>query len=63
MTIQVELIDGAICRVVPRGLGLLLSHGRVKRFRRRDGWVMVGRDPVRVNSTADYRGPERRLKH
>jgi len=62
MTIQVELIDGAICRVAPRGLDLLLGHCRVKRFRRTSGWVVVGSDPIRTKPAGPaYRGPERRL--
>ena len=61
MTIQTELTDGTICRVVPKGLELLLGHQRVKRFRRRDGWVVVGRDPLRsASGDSSYDGPERR---
>lgn len=62
MTIQVELIDGTICRVAPKGLDLLLGHHRVRRFRRSNSWVLVGRDPIRANSrNPHYKGPERRL--
>jgi len=45
MTIQNELTGDAVCRVIPKGLELLLSHQRVKGFLRRDGWVVVGRAP------------------
>lgn len=62
MTIQVELIDGSICRVAPKGLELLLGHHRVRRFRRNSCWVLVGRDPIRVSDNdPDYEGPERRM--
>lgn len=62
MTIQVELIDGTYCRVVPKGLDLLLNREMVKRFRRSSGWATVGVDPVRMPSRKPvYSGPERRL--
>ena len=61
MTIQVELIDGTYCRVVPKGLDLLLNRELVKRFRRSAGWAVVGRDPIRYKkSQTAYEGPERR---
>ncbi len=61
MTIQVELIDGTFCRVVPKGLDLLLNQELVKRFRRSSGWATVGVDPVRMKrSSTHYMGAERR---
>lgn len=61
MTIQVELIDGTYCRVVPKGLELLLGRELVKRFRRSSGWVVIGVDPVRTpRRQFAYAGPERR---
>ncbi len=62
MTIQVELIDGTLCRVVPKGLNLLLNRELVKRFRRSCGWAIIGQDPVRyANSRSTYNGPDRRI--
>lgn len=62
MTIQVELIDGTCCRVVPKGLDLLLRRELVKRFRRSAGWAVVGKDPIRhPDQRAEYNGPERRI--
>lgn len=62
MTIQVELVDGTFCRVVPKGLNLLLNREMVKRFRRSSGWAVVGKDPIRYPALkAEYEGPERRL--
>lgn len=62
MTIQVELIDGTICRVVPKGLDLLLRRDMVKRFRRSSGWAVVGKDPIRYpGSKVEYKGPDRRM--
>jgi hypothetical protein len=61
VTIQVELIDGCIVRVVPRGLDLLLGRGLVRRFLRNSGWAVVGLDPIRAASRASlHPGPERR---
>ncbi len=63
MTIQVELIDGTICRVVPKGLDLLLGRELIKRFRRATGWAVIGRDSVRMpKKWQNYNGPERRLR-
>ena len=62
MTIQVELMDGTFCRVVPKGLNLLLNRELVKRFRRSSGWAVVGKDPIRYpERKAGYMGPERRI--
>ena len=62
MTIQVELMDGTFCRVVPKGLDLLLRRELVKRFRRSSGWAVVGKDPIRYPDRQDsYSGPERRM--
>jgi hypothetical protein len=61
MTIQVELIDGTLCRVVPKGLNLLLNRELVKRFKRSSGWAVVGRDPIRYSEKVNgYNGMERR---
>ena len=62
MTIQVEMIDGTICRVVPKGLEPLLGRDLVKRFRRSSGWAVVGKDSIRYpDKIVGYRGPERRI--
>ena len=62
MTIQVELVDGTLCRVVPKGLNLLLNRELVRRFRRSSGWAVVGKDPIRYPDKSDsYKGPERRI--
>ena len=62
MTIQVELVDGTLCRVVPKGLNLLLSRELVKRFRRSSGWAVIGKDAIRYpDNKLGYTGPERRL--
>lgn len=61
MTIQVELIDGCLIRVVPRGLDLLLERNLVRRFLRSSGWAVVGVDPIRTAPrTPGYTGLDRR---
>ena len=55
------MIDGTICRVVPKGLDLLLNRELVKSFRRSSGWTVVGKDPIRYpDKRVEYMGPERR---
>ncbi|MBW2689408.1 MAG: hypothetical protein JRC99_05720 [Deltaproteobacteria bacterium] len=62
MTIQVELVDGTLCRVVPKGLNLLLGRELVKRFRRSSGWAVVGKDAIRYpDNKLSYTGTERRI--
>lgn len=59
--IQVETTDGRVCRMAPRALNLFLGMNRVTRFKRSDGWVTVGIDPVRgMGNSRYYHGPERR---
>ena len=59
--IRAELTDGSFIRVAPRGLDLLLRHGRVKRFLRSSGWALVGIDQIRGAARSEtYSGPERR---
>ncbi len=48
-----ELIAG-------ENLQSFLEVGTVVRFRRADGWVYPGLDPVRRKRAARYCGPERR---
>ncbi len=62
MTIQVELVDRTLCRVVPKGLDLLLDRELVKRFRRSSGWAVIGKYLIRYqNSKLGYNGTERRV--
>ena len=59
--IRVELKDGAICRMAQKAFNLFLAQNRIVKFERSDGWVVVGKDPLR-NPTKqyDHNGPERR---
>jgi hypothetical protein len=42
-------------------LDKLIELGKIKKFRRSDGWVTVGVDPIRGNG-GNYDGPERRSR-
>ena len=60
--IKVELKDGTICQMAPKALDLLLKHEEVSKFKRSDGWAVVGRDPLRATkSKTSYGDSERRL--
>ena len=60
--IKVEMNDGVLCRMAPRALDMFLARDQVSRFRRSDGWVVVGVDPLRDPSKrCVYDGVERRL--
>ena len=39
----------------------LIAEGKIKKFYRSDGWVTIGKDPIRGGrSSSRYSGPERR---
>lgn len=61
--IQVEFLDGSFGAMAPAALDLCLRQKRIRSFRRSDGWVVVGLDPLRRASTRNYAGPERRSPH
>ena len=62
MVIEVELCDGVVVKVPPRGLDRLLERNLAKRFRRGSGWAVVGIHPIRAapRGRYDYNGFERR---
>lgn len=61
--IEVVLRDGSCCRLAPKALDLFLGKGRVSKFRRSDGWAIVGEDPIRSGKQGHvYEGPERRAR-
>jgi hypothetical protein len=48
--------------MAPKALDMFLARDGVSRFRRSDGWVVVGVDPLRdSNKRYAYDGVERRL--
>ena len=60
--IKVELRDGSLCRMAPKALDIFLTRDKVVRFKRSDGWAVVGRDLLRVmKKVNEYTGSERRI--
>lgn len=60
--IRVELTDGVVCRMAHKAFNLFLAQNKIAKFERSDGWVIVGKDPLRNMTRSDcYDGPERRL--
>ncbi|MGD0843768.1 MAG: GSU3473 family protein [Geobacteraceae bacterium] len=61
MKIIVLLNDEKDCIEVPAILlDALLAKGKVKAFLRADGWVLIGKHPIRGQNLHYYKGPERR---
>ena len=59
--IRVELKDRTICRMAQKAFDLFLAQDKIIKFERSDGWVVIGRDPLRSAVTSGaYSGPERR---
>ncbi|HTY21061.1 MAG TPA: hypothetical protein VMC44_05445 [Geobacteraceae bacterium] len=57
--IKVIYIDNSAGVVKSSSLDHLITARRIVAFRRTEGWVKIGRDPVRGNG-GKYEGPERR---
>jgi hypothetical protein len=38
-----------------------IQSGEILKFHRSNGWVTIGRDPIRGMGSVNYIGPERRL--
>lgn len=63
MMIRVIYTNGAYDMINPRTLDEMLERGAVAGFMRKDGWAVIGRDPVRARSRQPYKGMERRTFH
>lgn len=65
--IDVILADGTYHHFSPSVLNVLIQSQRVLKFKRTNGWVTIGIDPVRQANpedvNGDYQGPERREHH
>lgn len=59
MHIKVIYMDNSAGVVKASSLEQLIIARRIVAFRRSEGWVKIGRDPVRGNG-GKYKGPERR---
>jgi hypothetical protein len=60
MKVQVLSHYDKIETIDVRELRRLIAAGEVMAFRRADGWVKIGTEPVRGDGGRDYDGPERR---
>jgi len=58
--IRVRYPDGITRLVRPAILDHLIETKRIVAFRRSDGWVRIGIDPIRSRRRRAYFGPERR---
>jgi len=53
--VNVELKDGAVCQMAKKSFNIFLSLGRVTKFKRSNGWVVVGKDQMRdLEKNSDY---------
>lgn len=62
MLVRVRYSDDSYDMLKPWRLQEFIAAGRVAAFLRSDGWVTVGRDPVRRGGGRGYPGPDRRLR-
>lgn len=58
--IEIQLTTGRVYRIGSLALHYLLAHNKVAKFKRSDGWAVVGKDRLRGESCSNYKGPERR---
>ncbi len=55
LKVEVELTDGAVCPMAKKAFNVFLALGRVARFKRSDGWIVVGKGPMRdLGKDNDY---------
>jgi hypothetical protein len=53
--VNVELKDGSACLMIKKSLNLFLSLDSVAKFKRTNGWVVVGKDQLRgLKKNNDY---------
>ncbi len=53
--VNVELKDGSVCMMAKKAFNVFLSLDRVAKFKRANGWVVVGKDELRdLEKDNDY---------
>ncbi|PLX97853.1 MAG: hypothetical protein C0623_14365 [Desulfuromonas sp.] len=60
MMVRVMYHDGMTEMVRAPVLQHLIETGRIHKFRRSGGWVILGVDPVRIGMQGRFRGADRR---
>ena len=65
MKVPVIYSDGSSSVVDIKNLDALIKKRAIQSFRRSDGWVRVGRDPIRCDDirNSSYGGVERRKEN
>ncbi len=65
--IETILHDGTFHMFQPQVLDVMLANSQVLRFKRSNGWVTIGVEPVRIVSRSEpnsfYQGTERRSEN
>ena len=55
LRIDVELKDGSVCRMAKKAFNVFLSLDKVAKFKRSNGWIIVGEGPLRdLGKDSDY---------
>jgi len=55
LNLMVELEDGSVCQTANKSFNIFLSLGKVAKFKRSDGWIVVGKDKMRnLEKINDY---------
>jgi len=60
MIVNVIYVNGSHDMVKASRLDDLLPTGKIAKFRRANGWVTVGVDPIRATNKSVYPGMDRR---
>ncbi len=60
MMVRVMYHDGMTEMVRPPVLQHLIETGKIHKFRRSDGWAILGVDPIRVLRQPGFQGEDRR---
>ena len=47
LRIDVELKDGSVCLMAKKAFNVFLSLNEVAKFKRSNGWIVVGEGPLR----------------
>ena len=55
LRIDVELKDGSVCLMATKAFNVFLSLDKVAKFKRSNGWFVVGEGPLRnLEKDSDY---------
>jgi hypothetical protein len=62
--VNVELKDGSVCLMTKKSLNVFLSFDSVAKIKRKNGWVVVGKDRLRdLKKNNDYPAYAERRAH